>query len=500
MSPSRSKFVPVLIAGLGLLLYVPNLGGPPLAVWDEAMYANAARNMATEGYWIVPHTYWTTAELSPFLFKPPLVMWLQGLSMSVFGITAFAARLPVALLTICLALVVFRIGRELFDWRAGLISAFVLLIYPPIYAFGHSGRSGALDVPLVLFGTLFVWWVYRGRETPRTLLPAGAAAAGAVLTKGVAAGVFLIVLAPYVAYHYRDYVRWEAVAGAVIGIVLIIPWPLYAYSRYGDDVIEGLILRQVRRGSGELTPTGDPLFGFMNYPYFRSLTQETYLLPLSIAFGVVIWSYYRTDRSIPRIELFLLWWVLAVPITFAVLGGDHGWYLLPMVPPLTILVGRAGAELVTLWNDTVDREFPQFRASDGRLVVIGVIVTVVLAIALPHVMTGFTAAGQESHEELGKAFEDTDTEAVIHVEEGELKPRHYAFAFYANRPLATFSRDRADRGDVRYAVVNSSTVSDIDQEHRVLHREGETVAVEFTGGTRSRRSIGPHRSARESAS
>src|SRR5260370_313267 len=56
---------------------------------DESIYANGSIAMALEGDWLTPKVLGRI-----FLFKPPLQLWLSGLSLKLFGISLLALRLP----------------------------------------------------------------------------------------------------------------------------------------------------------------------------------------------------------------------------------------------------------------------------------------------------------------------------------------------------------------------------------------------------------------------
>ena len=77
---------------LALLLFVPFLGAVHLFDWDEINFAECAREMALGGSWLLP-----TIDFEPFWEKPPFFIWMQALSMKVFGVNEFAARFPNAL-------------------------------------------------------------------------------------------------------------------------------------------------------------------------------------------------------------------------------------------------------------------------------------------------------------------------------------------------------------------------------------------------------------------
>ncbi|MDE6112359.1 MAG: glycosyltransferase family 39 protein, partial [Bacteroidales bacterium] len=83
---------------IGLAVAVPliffHLGRLPLRVWDEARLAiNGYEMMQNHRFFV------TTYEGAPDLWntKPPLLIWLQVLSMRCFGINEVAFRLPSAL-------------------------------------------------------------------------------------------------------------------------------------------------------------------------------------------------------------------------------------------------------------------------------------------------------------------------------------------------------------------------------------------------------------------
>ena len=77
----------------GLLFIFPTLGDFNLFDWDEINFAESTREMLVSGDF-----FHVQINFEPFHEKPPFFFWLQALSMKVFGINAFAARLPNALL------------------------------------------------------------------------------------------------------------------------------------------------------------------------------------------------------------------------------------------------------------------------------------------------------------------------------------------------------------------------------------------------------------------
>ncbi|UOQ78563.1 hypothetical protein MUN84_08455 [Hymenobacter sp. 5516J-16] len=63
----------------------------PIYLWDESRVAVNAAEMALNNNWLVAHF-----EGQPDLWntKPPLLLWLQVLSIKLFGFNEVAIRLP----------------------------------------------------------------------------------------------------------------------------------------------------------------------------------------------------------------------------------------------------------------------------------------------------------------------------------------------------------------------------------------------------------------------
>ena len=86
----------------------------------DALYTECAREM------LVRHDYVTPfIDGIRFFDKPPLMYWMAAGSMRLLGVNDWAARLPLALLTLVLLLAVCALGTRLFDRRAGLYAGVV---------------------------------------------------------------------------------------------------------------------------------------------------------------------------------------------------------------------------------------------------------------------------------------------------------------------------------------------------------------------------------------
>lgn len=196
-SSFRLQFLLVFVAAL---LFIPFAGGVHLFDWDEINFAECAREM------IVSHDYLNVQiNFVPFWEKPPLFIWMQVLSMKVFGINEFAARFPNAVAGIASLLFIFAIGKKLFDERFGMWWAVVYTgsILPHFYF-----RSGIIDPWFNLLIFSAIWFFFRLHKATETISPKrrflysalwGVFTGLAILTKGPT-GLLIIGLVVAIAY------------------------------------------------------------------------------------------------------------------------------------------------------------------------------------------------------------------------------------------------------------------------------------------------------------
>ena len=150
--PGRAIIYPAIILA-GSLLFLPFLGKVALFDWDEINFAEIAREMIVTGdYLNVQINY------QPFWEKPPLFIWMQVLSMKLFGVNEFAARFPNALGGIITLLILFEMGRKLYDHRMGLLWAMVYAgsVLPFFYF-----KSGIIDPWFNLFIFIGIYFFFK---------------------------------------------------------------------------------------------------------------------------------------------------------------------------------------------------------------------------------------------------------------------------------------------------------------------------------------------------
>ena len=315
------------------------LGAESLNDWDEAIYAQVAKEIVNSGDWLTLH--W---GYEPWFHKPPLFMWVTATFFKLFEVNEFWARSPSALSGLGLVGVTYLIARKLYKKReqgqaahwTGLLSIGVLLTN---YTFVHFSRFGTTDIALTLFSYLAIYAYLCVCEEQRwAWCGVWSAIAAAVMIKGVAGLAIAIALCITLLLTNR----WrQAICcipfwlGLGIAGLIVLPWHVAMFTIHGQAFVDQYLLYHVVERS-----TGTGLEGNEGGPFFyvASLGEHffpwVYLLPL--AMFQQMRNLWRRGESIGAILLVL---VAIVFGGFSLVSTKLHWYIIPMYPAMAIWVG-----------------------------------------------------------------------------------------------------------------------------------------------------------------
>ena len=142
-----------LVFAFVIFLFFRDLGRFPIFQWDEARYANNSIEVLTLGNWF---HFTMDGHIDTWNFKPPLVLWIQAASMKVFGINEWAVRLPSAMASIGIAILLFWFCYTAL--KSPLTGIATIFFYAASAGFigPHMGRSADLDAIQTLLVTWYV--------------------------------------------------------------------------------------------------------------------------------------------------------------------------------------------------------------------------------------------------------------------------------------------------------------------------------------------------------
>ncbi|OGU93287.1 MAG: hypothetical protein A2220_15020 [Ignavibacteria bacterium RIFOXYA2_FULL_35_10] len=257
----------IIVAVIGILLFIPYLGSVHLFDWDEVNFAEAAREMLVTGDYMT-----VRIDYEPFHEKPPLFFWCQAFSMKLFGVNEFAARFPNALIGIISLLFIFHIGKKLFDERLGLlwVLAYIGSILPHFYF--KTGLIDPLFNLLIFVGMYYTAEFFEQRINIKqeavkskykyTIL-AGVFIALAIMTKGPAA-YLLVSLSWFLLWFFnRKKVRFPLGNFILFSIISFLPsviWYLIISMKSGGNTFQQFISYQFRLLTTEDASHGGPFY------------------------------------------------------------------------------------------------------------------------------------------------------------------------------------------------------------------------------------------------
>src|SRR3954469_24609294 len=175
---------------IGWIVVFWRLGYASLLDPDEAHYAELTREMLHSGSWLVP-----LLDGHPYIDKPVLFHWLQGLAMLVLGENEFDAALPSAIAAIAVCATTRWVGIALFDAAVGEWGAIMFATIPATFALASIGLFDMVFTAF-LFSALGCLLVAARDGRPRLEQAGYGLLALAVMTKGPVA---LILIGLFVA-------------------------------------------------------------------------------------------------------------------------------------------------------------------------------------------------------------------------------------------------------------------------------------------------------------
>jgi 4-amino-4-deoxy-L-arabinose transferase-like glycosyltransferase len=388
------------LAALLLLVGVLNLWALSRNGLANDYYAAAVRSMSTSWHDFLfaslDHSGVMTVD------KPPLALWIQALSVRVFGFHSLSILVPQALMGVAGVALLYDLVRTRFGRLGGAVGGFALAVTPITVAISRHNNPDAL---LVLCSVAALWCAVRAFEhgSTRWLVLAGVAVGLGFETKmGVAFAVVPGIVAAWLwlapATRGRLHALRQLLAGGGAMVLIGGAWPALVeltpaadrpwISGTSDNRVLSLIFEY--NGLGRVDgQAGGPagiggggagsVFGGSTGP-LRLLNsalggQAGWLLGFALASVLAIAVSSRLRRADRRSG-----WLIAVggaflvtAVLFSFAGGIfHPYYVSLLAPFAAALVGAGAAELVGGRIDT--RIFGPLAVAGGvasELVVLG---------------------------------------------------------------------------------------------------------------------------------
>ena len=333
------------LIGLALLFIATGIGLRDPWPADEPRFALVVRDMVASGDWLLPRVGGDV-----YADKPPLFFWLMGMALVATGSLRSAFLWPSLLSGLACVLLLYDIGRRLWNRETGLAAGCALLL---TVQFVWQARQAQIDATLLFWCVLGLYGLLRHLLAGPSWgwYAVGWAAAGfGVITKGVGF-LPLLILIPF--FLLRD-TRWSprirdtAVAPWFIGPVAfvlaastwLVPMLLAAAANpalaaYRDEIL----FHQTVARYTDAWHHREPFW------YFIVNVIPGMWLPLTL---LLPWLVPRWREALKASDLriaLLLAWVVLTLLFFSFSTGKRGVYILPALPALALVSAPYLAEL-----------------------------------------------------------------------------------------------------------------------------------------------------------
>jgi 4-amino-4-deoxy-L-arabinose transferase-like glycosyltransferase len=311
----------------------------PIRIWDEAVYANNAIEMNESGELFILQS---NQGVQLYNTKPPLAIWLQSISIELFGINEMAIRLPtlLALIGIVLAIIFFIRKVNKGTWLGVLVVS--VLLTSRGFMGNHVGSTGDLDAILAFWSTLFALLLFdllidssRVKLKGRLRL-LGFFFIGGFMTKSTA--MFLILPSLFVCLLVSKklkYLIWNKQTVLVFSACISCVCAYYFYmERLVPDYIEKVWFSEVERFYKDIMSWHVQPWNF----YFKNLLHRFW--PWIVAWvPLAIIAIKSKEKSLSWLSLYSTIHVTGYLLFISIPSIKLEWYDAPIYPFLAIAAG-----------------------------------------------------------------------------------------------------------------------------------------------------------------
>ena len=300
-----------------LLLYVFHLGSAGFGLDpDEPRYASIGRDMARSGDWVTPRL-----NGSPWYEKPPLLYWMTAVATKLKLRDEWAARLPVALLSLGFLAFFYSILEREFSDRVAMMATAILGTSAGWVAYSYSAVTDLPAAALFNAAMLIALFATRRRQAAGWI-------AGGLLGLAILAKAFLPVVLFAPVWLVARGKRLAIVAAAFL---VAAPWHLLVWLRNGSAFWNVYLWQQqVSRVTSSTLQHVQPFWFYIPVLLLG-------MFPWTPLFALM--ARGRTYRDV-RVSSLAIWIALALAFLSSIVNKLPG-YLLPLLPAFAIVFAVA---------------------------------------------------------------------------------------------------------------------------------------------------------------
>jgi 4-amino-4-deoxy-L-arabinose transferase-like glycosyltransferase len=332
------NWVDLSILLVALIMMVFGIGMYGLYEPHEGHFAMVGYEMVLRGEGITP-----TLNGAPYLNKPPLLYWLIAASISVFGSSEFAARLPLAIAGWLGIAIAFCWTRQLWGIKASRIAVLMLSVTFGWFIFTRQLLIEVLLATLLLASNYFLWKLLSQPHSRFYFFAVYLSLGLSVLAKGPIGIVFVFFNWFILSTVEQSWQIWQKIKlgrGILVLLAVALPW-FIAVERANPGFIYYFIFNEhLNRLFDIRFPPDYEVYKISAIGYLG--ITAVWCLPWIVCLPQVISFTWRDwleseDRHY-RQGILLLAIAAIIPIIFFLpLSSRLAYYSIPAIPPYIIL-------------------------------------------------------------------------------------------------------------------------------------------------------------------
>jgi 4-amino-4-deoxy-L-arabinose transferase-like glycosyltransferase len=334
----------LLIVTISIVTYLQfyRLGHLPIIQWDESRLANNAVEMYLNKSFLI-----TTYDQKPDLWntKPPLMIWLQVASISVWGMNEFAVRFPSALAGLMGVLLigfwVFKLSNS-YIWAS---FSMLLLATTGGYMQLHGSITGDYDALLTFMVLLSVYCYCQYYFMNQQMAYYGIIIflALSVMTKS-AAGIMVFPLFTLMPLAKRQFnVLLKLLLAMLVALI-----PFIVFCVFREISSPGFVKQMLFNDFGGRFTTAMEGHRHEWYYYIQNLITERYHYFVFLLIPTLVYLAIKPYPLMRFLALFLSGFLLIISLATTKIH----WYDMPILPIITLLIVMFLIEIQSLINQS----------------------------------------------------------------------------------------------------------------------------------------------------
>jgi len=319
----KNDILVILFFLVFLPLFFYNLGGTSLVDFDEAWYAEIARNI------LVTHQpFLLSFNGTPYLDHPPLGFILMALSFLVFGVTEFAARFPSALLGFGSTVTLYFIGKNLFNRTVG-VGAGLMLLSSVWFIF--RSRSGNLDTVFLFFYLFTFYLALKVKNSKNWIYLVVLAFSFSLLAKSMIGVTITLPIIILWLINATGIPARKIVQAILLFFLILSPWLIINYLNHGFSYFIHIFNVGLRSGN-RMTPNIFEIGSSLTFKYLHFGIREWFYPSIIALIGSLAFSFKKP------VLIVLYVWFLILLFGFLTNSKTEIWHLIPLFPIIGLFV------------------------------------------------------------------------------------------------------------------------------------------------------------------